>query len=163
VRSNSWTDRLIWQHAASVRSVASVQGDIVIDANVENASGPADYVGFEQYPHDDLKPIQLRWCSFPSAPNIFHFRHLGGFWWCVVRTPAGIQGIEIVVPHWGLALVILALPLGRALLRMKRRIIARWRQNSALCATCAYDLSATPDRCPECGRIPSASAIQSAT
>jgi hypothetical protein len=163
VRSNWWTDRLIWQHAGSVRSVASVQGDIVMDMNVENSLGLANYMGFEQYPHDDLRPIQLRSCSFPSAPYIFDFRHLGGFWWCAVRTPAGIQGIEIVVPHWSLAPAILALPLGRALLRMKRRMIARWRQNSILCPTCGYDLRATPERCPECGRIPSARAVQFAT
>jgi len=152
VWSEWWTDRLSWRHNESVRSVASVRGDIVIDINVENASmAPASYFGLEQYPRDDLQPIQLRWCSYPVAPYTFDIRNWGGFWWSAVRTPAAIQGVELVVPHWSLAVAIVSLPLTRTTLWLKRRVLARWRRNSNLCPTCGYDLRATPDRCPECG------------
>jgi hypothetical protein len=57
------------------------------------------------------------------------------------------------VPLWSAAIVTGALP-GHWLLRSKRRRASR-RRRAGLCPTCAYDLRATPDRCPECGTIPS--------
>ena len=54
------------------------------------------------------------------------------------------------VPHWGLTLAAGVLPaLG----------VWRWRRGrkgrlAGLCAAREYDLRATPDRCPECGRVP---------
>jgi predicted RNA-binding Zn-ribbon protein involved in translation (DUF1610 family) len=50
------------------------------------------------------------------------------------------------------------LPLGfwDAMMRARRR---RWDREAAnLCASCGYDLRATPHRCPECGAAPSAHA-----
>jgi hypothetical protein len=55
------------------------------------------------------------------------------------------------IPYWFLVLATLALP--TALLR--RKWFLRHDQGSDErdpCRFCAYDLRATPDRCPECGR-----------
>jgi hypothetical protein len=56
-----------------------------------------------------------------------------------------------VIPYWQVALALLV-PAGCA---AARRAVCRWRATRAarhnLCPVCAYDLRASPDRCPECG------------
>jgi hypothetical protein len=63
-----------------------------------------------------------------------------------------------IVPYW-LALGVTApLPALAAWLGVRRRRRARFR----LCANCGYDLRATPDCCPECGRPAGQAATASA-
>jgi hypothetical protein len=60
-----------------------------------------------------------------------------------------------VVPYWMVMALTAAAPaawIGRRALR--RRRTAR-RARASRCAGCGYDLRASPDRCPECGRLPS--------
>ena len=54
------------------------------------------------------------------------------------------------VPYWAIASV-LGLPACLAVARARRR---KRRSEGRLCSACGYDLRATPDRCPECGRVP---------
>ena len=42
------------------------------------------------------------------------------------------------------------------LLAMYRKRKLSGRLNAGLCASCGYDLRATPGRCPECGAVPGA-------
>ena len=56
----------------------------------------------------------------------------------------------------GMPLWVLAAITGASSLSFWRRVTP---SGSNLCARCGYDLRATPDRCPECGTIPSVSRL----
>jgi hypothetical protein len=63
--------------------------------------------------------------------------------------------VEISVPLWVLISATAVMPLA-ALARRRLRIAAR----VGACAFCGYDLRATPERCPECGKVPSAAKVK---
>ena len=54
-------------------------------------------------------------------------------------------------PHWALAAATASLPIARAGLRLRRRVLLRRSAARGKCRRCGYDLRATPGRCPECG------------
>ena len=66
--------------------------------------------------------------------------------WC------GVAIGEIAIPYWFLVLSASVLPCMWGTRPRKERN----HDQSSLCRTCAYDLRATPSRCPECGTIASA-------
>jgi len=57
------------------------------------------------------------------------------------------------VPLWFLVAVAAALPATKILVSLAT-LRRRRRKERGLCLTCGYDLRATPDRCPECGKLP---------
>jgi len=64
------------------------------------------------------------------------------------------RGFLIVVPLW-LPILLAAAPpslFAASVLRRRRRIQMK------RCALCGYDLRMTPDRCPECGEMPTQAA-----
>lgn len=63
------------------------------------------------------------------------------------------KGVNVTfgIPYWFVMALSSVLPL----LWVRRRLIRRrqWsRLNQGLCTMCGYDLRASPERCPECGR-----------
>jgi hypothetical protein len=57
------------------------------------------------------------------------------------------------VPLWILSICTMVLPL-RSLLRVGRAMRERRTTKLGRCCACGYDLRATPERYPECGRVP---------
>ena len=62
----------------------------------------------------------------------------------------GLRERDIFFPHWALAAVLLALSAGLYLQSKQARERSLLRRG--LCTQCTYDLRASPDRCPECGK-----------
>jgi hypothetical protein len=96
-----------------------------------------------------------RAAAFRGAPAQLHI--LLGFRWGVTMliAPEGYGRARFLDIPIGYAILLgLALPSARLWLAMTHRRRRKRSQQLGLCPHCGYDLRATPDQCPECGRIP---------
>jgi hypothetical protein len=133
----------------------------VTPRHVENVTSKRGRVFLQLYWSATAIPVPLRYAGggwvwnrlwpnveYPESRSLRGWRLLGFDLHSIVQTGAGAQVIrDIAVPYWFLCLITLAAPL--QWFRTRRK--AGGRQPGGLCATCGYDLRATPDRCPECG------------
>ena len=71
---------------------------------------------------------------------------------------AAVPFAELSAPTWILVALGGVLPAARGAARLAGRLRSRGRRVAGLCPACGYDLRATPERCPECGAAPVASA-----
>jgi hypothetical protein len=79
------------------------------------------------------------------------------FEWTATKINAGggIEGVTWILgfPHWLGALICLIPPFWWLVIRIRNRSAVA----QGVCQKCGYDLRATPDRCPECGIVPTKS------
>jgi hypothetical protein len=72
-----------------------------------------------------------------------------GFYFARTQPNAAIQDWCIIFPHWVILLLTSIAP-SIFIFRRRRSTV---RKSKNLCPHCGYDLRATPQRCPECGRM----------
>ena len=151
VRSYGRIDRFDYVRAPACYTLNSARGhfDIELDNNAGFAipeqgltwtpwSGP-------QGARDECMVILTVGHRFPMRMQFL------GFTW---GPPRGSQYV-VTGAFWPLVLAAAMLPAWR-LVSYGRHLIHR-RGRKGLCLECGYDLRATPDRCPECGAVPTES------
>ncbi len=90
----------------------------------------------------------IEWLGFRAAHR--QTPNNNGQWYRVQR---------YAVPFWAIVTMFAILPVQRFAIALRRALIRLlWRSvriEPGHCRHCGYDLRATPDRCPECGTVPS--------
>lgn len=96
--------------------------------------------GYSSYPAD-RETVLIR-AKLTDTPE--HYKFLGFH----LYREAGLPTLfALIIPNWFLVLVTLVLPAAW----LGKRLRARRRASRGFCATCGYDVRASPARCPECG------------
>jgi hypothetical protein len=141
-----------------IRHVASMELDFVVRGGTS-----AITVWKRQGPLDrSIRLSHIDWILHPPQPTVdsgpFVSVNRQGTQWRFagfMYQPGSLNGpapyCGLVVPLWEFVVILAVMPVIRCISWRRRRISAR-RHRAGLCPNCGYDLRATPDRCPECGR-----------
>jgi hypothetical protein len=152
-----------WPEARPLRWAVSRPGDLVprdhVSPDMPPLRMPADgwHVAFvDAYPvpvgdYDGPlgRGIDWRWWKIKghSGPAAFHS-------WSITPqyVPDGTCE-RLSFPHWLLGATAAAPAIVLTAARLPFWLRARRRRAAGLCVRCGFDLRATPERCPECGRM----------
>jgi hypothetical protein len=104
-------------------------------------SGPNHHSSWRHFDVGFLAVFYVQSTSWTSSGDSTHAHYFG-----------------LAAPYWCLTILFSLLPV----LKCRRMAIARKRrmwQRDGRCVHCGYDIRVTPDRCPECGKIPARPSI----
>jgi hypothetical protein len=141
-----WTRRSAPTHAVIDRiiNLHSSRGGIKLSVRWASAS-QGDYLPVKPRATFESRPRRAR--DFPEWPDSPDYR-VDWLRFAIVAAPTRQV---ILLPYWPISLLLLLLPilwLRKAIRLARLRRIAR----RGICPDCHYDLRASTDRCPECGR-----------
>lgn len=152
-RSYQLTDQFFRASPGGFVGIGSAGGSVVVQINPGDASAYAR--GNDGWTYRRMGPY-----SAPHYPVAFGhldpartFRNWewAGFGWYTVQDRNGMRTATGVAPFSVVAVATAALPVGWTVARLRSRARDRRQRSRNACPVCAYDLRATPERCPECG------------
>jgi hypothetical protein len=139
-----------WRQA--IVSVGSSEGGIILRFN-SRFPKISDIENLLGWHYGSPNPVARVWTRLRAPWRTFSYDHK------IMRYPAPTPPDsvwELAFPHWSLCLLFAILPATR-IMAIRRRS----QRSRGHCGVCGYDLRATPDRCPECGTIPSTATADS--
>jgi hypothetical protein len=155
VRSHGSTDRIDWRNERGSRSVRTARGHAVLYLYVADLSDRPDRHHGPRYQHEDHPSVPFNTLILMAGERgeTSYSREWAGFAWHERRNVRlGRLHVIAVMPFWSIAAATGALPVAWAVVRVRSALRAR-RRHAGVCASCGYDLRATPGRCPECGVV----------
>jgi hypothetical protein len=153
IRSHWLSDQLQWQNAGGHRYLRTAQGHLVVGVTLVDWSAfPAQFHGPVYHRDSPYRPFNyLLLRSVHPGDTMTEWSHAGFAWYAHRETRPSALAFIAVAPFWALALVSVFLPLAWLAGQVRSGLLGRRRKGLGLCASCGYDLRATPERCPECG------------
>jgi hypothetical protein len=113
---------------------------------VGSLHGPQPTAGWA-FGHYSARLQDREWGMSGSGHWSFLGLRTGTFLGAATSSPVACTVRYVVLPHWLIAAIAAVMP-AQFLRRQERRL---GRRKKGGCASCGYDLRATPGRCPECG------------
>jgi hypothetical protein len=159
-RSDAQSEKLIWRSDRAQHSLRSAPDHVVLRLYAWYGAGRGPVAGKPGLSYDRDQPTPATWdlmsifllCSDRTARTV-HWERAGFAW--SQRSSSRDLIVTAVAPFWSVTLAAGAPPLGWMALSLVALVRRRRKTSAGLCPTCGYDLRATPDRCPECGTMPS--------